>query len=116
MVTSGYCSRTDATKAEPSTTVATDTSVAASSISSDNAQGSLLAAQTMATLTNGKNGSVLVLDTKAGTSTTDARAKGFETELKKSSPNLKSIGILHFWTSGAERPRWVWGRSGDRPR
>jgi ribose transport system substrate-binding protein len=70
-----------------------DTSVAASSISSDNTQGGLLAAQTMATLTNGKSGSVLVLDTKAGTSTTDARAKGFEAELKKSSPNLKSIGI-----------------------
>ncbi|SMD20298.1 ABC transporter substrate-binding protein [Kibdelosporangium aridum] len=70
-----------------------DTSVAASSISSDNTQGGQLAAQTMAKLTSGKSGSVLVLDTKAGTSTTAARAKGFEEELKKSAPNLKSIGV-----------------------
>jgi ribose transport system substrate-binding protein len=70
-----------------------DTSVAASSISSDNTQGGQLAAQTMAKLTSGKAGSVLVLDTKTGTSTTAARAKGFEEELKKAAPNLKSIGI-----------------------
>ncbi|CAM4202786.1 ABC transporter substrate-binding protein [Kibdelosporangium persicum] len=70
-----------------------DTGIAVSSISSDNAQGGRLAAQTMAKLTSGKTGSVLVLDTKAGTSTTAARAKGFEEELKNSAPNLKSIGI-----------------------
>jgi ribose transport system substrate-binding protein len=70
-----------------------DTSVAASSISSDNTQGGKLAAQTMAKLTTGKSGSVLVLDTKPGTSTTAARAKGFEEELKTVAPNLKSIGI-----------------------
>ncbi len=70
-----------------------DTSIAASSISSDNTQGGKLAAQTMAKLNNGKSGSVLVLDTKPGTSTTAARAKGFEEELKTVAPNLKSIGI-----------------------
>ncbi len=70
-----------------------DTSVAASSISSDNTQGGKLAAQTIAKLTSGKTGSVLVLDTKAGTSTTAARAKGFEEELKTAAPNLKSLGI-----------------------
>jgi ribose transport system substrate-binding protein len=70
-----------------------DTSVAASSISSDNTQGGKLAAQTLAKLTSGKTGSVLVLDTKPGTSTTAARAKGFEEELKTVAPNLKSIGI-----------------------
>lgn len=69
-----------------------DTSVAESSISSDNAQGGKLAAQTMAKLAGGKSGSVLVLDTKAGTSTTAARAKGFEDELKNT-PNLKSVGV-----------------------
>ncbi|WP_410574031.1 ABC transporter substrate-binding protein [Amycolatopsis sp. cmx-4-61] len=69
-----------------------DTSVAASSVSSDNAEGGKLAAQTMAKLANGKSGSVLVLDTIAGTSTTAARAKGFEDELKNT-PNLKSIGV-----------------------
>jgi ribose transport system substrate-binding protein len=70
-----------------------DTSIAESSISSDNTQGGQLAAQTLAKLTSGKTGSVLVLDTKAGTSTTNARAKGFEEELKKAAPNLKSVGI-----------------------
>ncbi len=69
-----------------------DTSVAVSSVSSDNTAGGKLAAQTMAKLANGKSGSVLVLDTIAGTSTTAARAKGFEDELKNT-PNLKSIGV-----------------------
>jgi ribose transport system substrate-binding protein len=70
-----------------------DTSVAVASISSDNTKGGQLAAQTMAKLNNGKSGSVLVLDTKPGTSTTAARSKGFEDELKNVAPNLKSIGI-----------------------
>ncbi|GHF21566.1 sugar ABC transporter substrate-binding protein [Amycolatopsis deserti] len=69
-----------------------DTSVARSSISSDNTQGGQLAADTLAQLTAGKSGSVLVLDTIAGTSTTNARAAGFEEQLKKY-PNLKSVGI-----------------------
>jgi ribose transport system substrate-binding protein len=69
-----------------------DTSLAASTITSNNEKGGRLAAETMNTLTAGKSGSVLVLDTKAGTSTTNARAKGFEDELKKY-PNLKSAGI-----------------------
>lgn len=69
-----------------------DTSVAESSISSDNAEGGKLAAKTMSELAAGKSGSVLVLDTIAGTSTTNARAKGFEEELKKY-PNLKSAGV-----------------------
>ncbi|HEV2782073.1 MAG TPA: ABC transporter substrate-binding protein [Actinophytocola sp.] len=69
-----------------------DTSVAVSTITSNNEQGGRLAAETMSKLANGKSGSVLVLDTKAGTSTTNARAKGFEDELKKY-PNLKSAGV-----------------------
>ncbi|MFL6142225.1 MAG: ABC transporter substrate-binding protein [Labedaea sp.] len=69
-----------------------DTSLAASTITSNNAQGGQLAADTMSKLANGKSGSVLILDTKAGTSTTAARAKGFEDQLKKY-PNLKSAGI-----------------------
>jgi ribose transport system substrate-binding protein len=66
-------------------------SLAVSTISSDNEEGGRLAARTMAKLANGKSGSVLVLDTKAGTSTTNARAKGFAEELAKF-PNLKSAG------------------------
>ncbi|HWD04407.1 MAG TPA: ABC transporter substrate-binding protein [Amycolatopsis sp.] len=69
-----------------------DKSVAASSISSDNTEGGKLAAQTMAKLAGNKAGSVLILDTIAGTSTTAARAKGFEDELKNH-PNLKSAGV-----------------------
>ncbi|MEU5693666.1 ABC transporter substrate-binding protein [Actinosynnema sp. NPDC020468] len=68
-----------------------DTSVAASTISSDNEQGGRLAARTLADLVGGKPGSVLVLNTKAGTSTTDARAKGFEDEITKY-PDLKYVG------------------------
>lgn len=68
-----------------------DTSVAISTISSNNEQGGVKAAETLAKLAAGKTGSVLVLNTKAGTSTTDARAKGFEAAIK-SYPNLKYIG------------------------
>ncbi|MEJ2855545.1 MULTISPECIES: ABC transporter substrate-binding protein [unclassified Saccharothrix] len=68
-----------------------DTSIAVSTVSSNNEQGGQLAAQTLAKLVGGKSGSVLVLNTKAGTSTTDARAKGFEEEIKKF-PNLKYVG------------------------
>ncbi|WP_285745257.1 ABC transporter substrate-binding protein [Lentzea sp. NBRC 105346] len=68
-----------------------DASIAASTISSNNEQGGQLAAQTINKLAAGKSGSVLVLNTKAGTSTTDARAKGFEDEIKKYS-NLKYLG------------------------
>jgi len=69
-----------------------DSSVAASSISSNNTEGGQLAAKTLGDLVGGKSGSVLVLDTIAGTSTTAERAKGFSDELAKY-PNLKSIGI-----------------------
>ena len=69
-----------------------DTSVAQSSISSDNTQGGQMAADTLAQLAGGRSGSVLVLDTIAGTSTTNARAAGFEEQLTKY-PNLKSVGI-----------------------
>ncbi|HEX6339741.1 ABC transporter substrate-binding protein [Umezawaea sp.] len=68
-----------------------DTSIASATISSDNEQGGEKAAETLAELVGDKQGSVLVLNTKAGTSTTDARAKGFETAVKKY-PNLKYLG------------------------
>jgi ribose transport system substrate-binding protein len=68
-----------------------DTSIALSSISSNNEQGGKLAAETLNKLSAGKTGSVLVLNTKAGTSTTDARAKGFEKGIK-SQTGLKYLG------------------------
>lgn len=69
-----------------------DSSLAVSSISSDNTQGGQLAADTLARLVSGRSGSVLVLDTYAGTSTTNARAAGFTEELKKY-PNLKALDV-----------------------
>lgn len=67
-----------------------DRSIATSSLSSDNYAGGTLAAQTLAKLVGEKQGSVLALNTKAGTSTTDARAKGFEDEIAKH-PNLRLL-------------------------
>jgi ribose transport system substrate-binding protein len=68
-----------------------DSSIALSSISSDNTQGGKLAADTLGQLVNGKSGSVLALDTVAGTSTTDQRAKGFADEITAKYPNLKLL-------------------------
>jgi len=68
-----------------------DTSIALSAISSDNTQGGTLAADTLGKLVNGKPGSVLALDTVAGTSTTDQRAQGFATEITAKYPNLKLL-------------------------
>ncbi|HEY4017772.1 MAG TPA: ABC transporter substrate-binding protein [Pseudonocardiaceae bacterium] len=60
-----------------------DTSDIQASVSSNNTQGGTLAADTLAHLLNGKKGSVLVLNTIAGTSTTDEREAGFANEIKK---------------------------------
>lgn len=67
-----------------------DRSIAVSSLSSDNHAGGVLAAQTLAELVGDRPGSVLALNTKAGTSTTDERARGFEEEIAKH-PNLKLL-------------------------
>ena len=67
-----------------------DESVALSTVSSNNEQGGMLAAQTVAQLI-GEQGKVLVLNTKAGTSTTDARARGFEQEIAKF-PGITYLG------------------------
>jgi ribose transport system substrate-binding protein len=72
-----------------------DRSLAVSTITSNNEEGGRLAARTLADLTDGKKGSVLVLDTIAGTSTTNARAKGFFAELKNH-PNLTPTGQAQF--------------------
>lgn len=69
-----------------------DTSLAVSTITSNNEEGGRLAARTLAELAGDKSGSVLVLDTIAGTSTTNARAKGFTEELENH-PNLTSSGV-----------------------
>jgi ribose transport system substrate-binding protein len=70
-----------------------DTSVALSSISSDNTEGGKLAADTLGQLLKGKTGSVLALDTVAGTSTTNQRAAGFGAEIKAKYPNLTVLPV-----------------------
>ena len=67
-----------------------DRSIAAASLSSDNYAGGKLAGETLARLVGDRPGSVLALNTKAGTSTTDERAKGFEEEIARH-PNLRLL-------------------------
>ncbi|MGH3438885.1 MAG: ABC transporter substrate-binding protein [Sciscionella sp.] len=67
-----------------------DNSITVSSVSTDNPSGGKLAADTLAKLLAGKKGSVLVLNTVAGTSTTDQREQGFAAEIKKH-PNLTML-------------------------
>ena len=73
------------------TTTENGAELAESEIASDNLEGGREAARTLAKLT-GEKGSVLVINVKPGISTTDARAKGFEEELKNY-PNMKSLGV-----------------------
>jgi len=73
------------------TTTENGAELAESEIASDNLEGGREAARALARLT-GEKGSVLVINVKPGISTTDARAKGFEEELKNF-PNMKSIGV-----------------------
>ena len=73
------------------TTTENGAELAESEIASDNEEGGREAARTLAELTGGK-GSVLVINVKPGISTTDARAKGFEEEIKKT-PGLKYLGV-----------------------
>jgi ribose transport system substrate-binding protein len=72
------------------TTTENGAELAESEIASDNEEGGREAARALARLTGGK-GSVFVVNVKPGISTTDARAKGFEEEIKKT-PGLNYIG------------------------
>ncbi|GAA2778758.1 ABC transporter substrate-binding protein [Saccharopolyspora taberi] len=67
-----------------------DRSIASASLSSSNYAGGKLAAETLSKLVGDRPGSVLALNTKAGTSTTDERAQGFEEEIAKH-PNLRLL-------------------------
>jgi ABC-type sugar transport system substrate-binding protein len=67
-----------------------NTSLGVSRITSDNAGGGKLAADQLATLIGAK-GSVAVITVKAGTSTTDARVRGFVNEMKAKYPNIKLL-------------------------
>jgi ribose transport system substrate-binding protein len=62
-------------------------SLGLSRISSDNAQGGRLAADTLGNLVGGK-GTVAVISVAKGTSTTDARVQGFQTEMASKFPGI----------------------------
>jgi ribose transport system substrate-binding protein len=74
-------------------TTVDDDSLAVSAISTDNLGGGTLAAQTLAKLIGGK-GSVLVINVNPGISTTDARAKGFDEEIKKT-PGVTALPVQY---------------------
>jgi ribose transport system substrate-binding protein len=70
-----------------------DTSFAVSSIATDNLGGGTLAAKTLATLI-GDKGTVLIVNVDPGISTTDARVKGFNDEMKNH-PNIKVLDVQY---------------------
>jgi ribose transport system substrate-binding protein len=71
-----------------------DTSFAQSVISTDNAAGGTLAAKTLATLI-GDKGTVLIVNVDPGISTTDARVKGFQDEIKANHPNVTVLDVQY---------------------
>ena len=71
-----------------------DNSKASSFITSDNLGGGKLAADTLGAMIGGK-GSVFVQNVQPGISTTDARAKGFNDEMKAKFPNIKVLDVQY---------------------
>ncbi len=74
-------------------TSVTNSSLAVSSISSNNLYGGELAARTLAKLVHDK-GSVVVINEQPGISTTDARAQGFAKAMK-SFPHIKVLPVQY---------------------
>lgn len=71
-------------------TSSADTSIGLSRISSDNAAGGKLAADTLGSLLGGK-GTVAVISVAKGVSTTDARIAGFQAEMATKFPGIKLL-------------------------
>jgi ABC-type sugar transport system substrate-binding protein len=71
-------------------TSASDQAIGESRISSDNAAGGKLAADTLGTLLGGK-GTVAVISVAKGVSTTDARIAGFQAEMAAKFPGIKLL-------------------------
>jgi ABC-type sugar transport system substrate-binding protein len=71
-------------------TSASDTSLGISRISSDNAAGGKLAADTLGQILGGK-GTVAVISVAKGVSTTDARVAGFQQEMAAKYPGIKLL-------------------------
>jgi ribose transport system substrate-binding protein len=72
------------------TTVNGGSSIAVSSVSSNNTLGGAKAAQALAAQI-GNKGTVVVMNEQAGVSTTDARVAGFIAKMKASYPNIKVL-------------------------
>lgn len=72
----------------------TDMSLGESWIASNNTLGGKRAADALGQMIN-KKGTVLVVNVKAGTSTTDARGKGFVGEMKAKYPNIKVLPMQY---------------------
>jgi ribose transport system substrate-binding protein len=71
-----------------------DNSKASSFITSDNLAGGKIAADTLGGMIGGK-GTVFVQNVQPGISTTDARAKGFNDEMKAKFPNIKVLPVQY---------------------
>jgi ABC-type sugar transport system substrate-binding protein len=71
-------------------TSTTSTALGLSRISSDNAAGGKLAADSLGKLLGGK-GTVAVIDVAKGVSTTDARVQGFQAEMSAKYPGIKLL-------------------------
>jgi ribose transport system substrate-binding protein len=75
-------------------TTVTDTSIGVSRISSDNAAGGKTAADALAK-EMGDTGSAIVISVKPGVSTTDARIKGFQDQIKAAHPNITLLPVQY---------------------
>jgi ribose transport system substrate-binding protein len=75
-------------------TSVTNTSIAVSSVTSNNLLGGEKAAQSLAGLI-GNKGTVVVMNEQPGVSTTDARVKGFIQEMKSSYKNIKVLSTQY---------------------
>jgi ribose transport system substrate-binding protein len=75
-------------------TSSSDTSLAESQITTDNAGGGKLAADNLGQQIGGK-GTVAVINVNPGISTTDARIQGFQKEMKAKYPNVKVLGTQY---------------------
>jgi ribose transport system substrate-binding protein len=75
-------------------TTVTDPSIGISRISSDNAAGGKTAADALAK-EMGDTGSAIVISVKPGVSTTDARIKGFQDQIKAAHPNITLLPVQY---------------------
>ncbi|OLB65946.1 MAG: sugar ABC transporter substrate-binding protein [Actinobacteria bacterium 13_2_20CM_2_72_6] len=75
-------------------TTVSDNSIGVSRISSDNEAGGKTAADALAK-EMGDKGSAIVVSVKPGVSTTDARIKGFEAQIKAAHPNITLLPVQY---------------------